>query len=357
MGKGVKRVLVPDFEDQLQKRPIDKKADEIKEESLRRIARLKNAGHSATILKSRVDEEALVTNSKITRLYTDHYNARLVVAKANIASYYSALYQEIFGGEVLRKFKTEKEEYHIGDGQEQRNFHPDHIRYFDGTKVFCEIKAVSDRNSKPWCSSTQLENYFHDLLTDAFETMFTPELEYAFFRYRHRGDHEEKTSVLSNRGLARKLARDTKDLLIVPANLLFLMALASKDCWINQESNKGPDEARYWKIYGHLITRLHQEDNPILNIASEVEADNIASGVEADGDLAKDLCLRDIRVIRGQSPGDIYCRNRSVRPFHITRYYNSTDCWQKYLKEHHERLLTERLGIRDLYTELAGVPF
>jgi hypothetical protein len=345
----VKRVMHVDFEEQLPKEAVDKVAEEIKEESEREIARLKSRW-SRFGLESRIREIRDQANRRIADRYTVLYNSRLVIAKMNTASFYSQLYREIFGGNVLRKFKTEKEQYENGGTHVERNFHPDHIRYDEHRKIFCEIKTVSDRNSKPWCSSTQLENYCHDLLTDSFETMFNPELEYAFFRYRHRTSEDPKTSVLTNTQLARKLARDTKDLLIVPSNLLFLMLVSSNGNWINQESNKGPDEVHYWKIYGKLISRLHQEENPVLEIAESFRRE---SGIDA----TREFCLDNIGVIRRESPKGIYCRDRIVRPFPITRYYNAGNKWSEYFKQNHGRVLGEILKIRDLYDELGGVPF
>jgi hypothetical protein len=176
--------------------------------------------------------------------------------------------------------------------------------------------------------------------------MFTPELEYAFFRYTHRANDDPKTNSLTNSQLARKLARDTRDLLIVPSNLLFAMLLSSNRDSINQESNKGPDEAHYWKIYGNLLTRLHNQEDAINGIRESLGQETSAQ-----------LCLDDLAAISGESPKGIYCSGRQIRPFKITRYYNATETWSGHLKNNHEWLLTELVKIRDLYAEFEGVPF
>jgi len=344
-----KVVLGVDFEKQLDKRPIDRETDEIEEELEREIERLKTRGLKPSLLEARIDELTKRTASRVAIKYQTFHNARLNIAKHNIGHFYAHLYQAIFGGKLLRKFKTEKEPYQNGNSgeEEQRNFHPDHIRFIEGRKIFSEVKAVSHKNSKPFCGSTQLENYCHDLLRDAFETMFSPELEYAFFRYRHRTDGEKRTASLANWELKRKLSSDTRDLLIVPANALFLMFLSSNGNWINQENNKGPDEEFYWKIYGSLISRMHIEQNPLVDIAG-----NLEHGVE----FARELCLQDIDVERSVSPGNIYCCGRRVIPFHVTRYYNKTGKWLENFKKNHGKILVEHLGVRDLYQEFK-VPF
>ena len=176
-------VFNPDFEEQLSKKNIDKEVKEIKKEAQKEIRKIKKVNSSESLAQIREDRVKKEMNNCITNRYMGFYNSRLVIAKGNIGTFYSQLYKTIFGGEVLRKFKTQKEEYQNGDDEEIRNFHPDHIRYSGCKKIFSEIKTISDKSGQPFCSSNQLENYCHDLLTDAFETMFSPELEYAFFRY------------------------------------------------------------------------------------------------------------------------------------------------------------------------------
>ncbi len=284
----------------------------------------------------------------VANKYIAFHNRNLNIAKSNIGTFYSHLYQSIFGGHIIRKFKTEKEVHTNGDETEERNFHPDHIRFENHRKIFCEIKAISDKNSKPWCSSGQLENYCNDQLVDAFETMFTPELEYAFFRYKHRNDNEKKTSVLTTQELARRLSRQTKDLLIVPSNLLFLMLLASENNYINQESNKGPNEAHYWKIYGKLITRMHNQENPT----------QLVKEYKGDRRLRNELCLDNIDVESTGIPEGLHYGIMPIKPLTITRYFNRDPKeWSEHFKQHHEGILTKTLGVRDLYQEAKEVPF
>lgn len=345
-----KAVIRPVFVKQLDKRPVDKEVNKIKQASQEQITMLKASDLGSEKIERKINEIAESTKYRVSLKYQHYYDQRLNIAKGNIASFYSQLYRAIFGGHILRRFKTEKESYQNGDEDEQRNFHPDQIRYEDGRKILCEIKAVSSKNAKPFCSSNQLENYCHDMLTSAFKTMFASEIEYAFFRYFHRSRDgtEKRTSVLANWELKRKLARDTRDLLIVPSNLLFLMFLLSNGDWLNQKSNKGPDQTFYWKVYGNLISLLHKHENPVISLI-----ENLEQGIE----FARGLCLEDLSVVRNESPKNIYCCGKKVRHFPVTRYYNRTERWLEYFKQSHQRILTDGLGIRDLYDELRRLPF
>ncbi len=347
MVKIAKRVQIkPDFQEQLPKAPVDKKVEGIRQEYLAEVEQIKQRALLPESKERRIKELKERYDSRISFVYTSFYNVRLNIAKGNVAAFYSEIFDTLFPGKIMRRFKGDKET--IANGEEI-NFHPDHIRWENDKKIFTEIKSISTNNSRPLCSDTQLENYCFDLLRDAEQPLFEPQLEYVFFRYQRSKKDPVKTSKLNNQELAQRLARKTNDLLMVPSNLFFLMMLASKKVKMDQTTNKGPDEAKYHKIYGELISQLH---------TGEVTPAEIARNLTSRVDLTKELCLDNLDYTRTESPNNLYYAIFKVKPFSITRYQNKySRAWLEHFRQNHKRILTEIVGLKDIYQDLRDVPF
>ncbi len=338
--------IEPDFQDQIPKTVLERKLRETKGYYGSEIKKVEQGKASSDWKEKRVVRLKEMRSQNLGFACRDYYNSRLTLAMGNIASFYSAVFNSLFPGSIMRRFKTEKEALPNG---EEINFHPDHIKYEGRRKIFTEIKSVSIRNSKPWCSDRQLENYCFDLLRDAEQPLFEPQLDYAFFRYGRGKKRLVKPNKAGNQELARVLAGRTADLLVVPSNFLFLMMLASNNVAMNQTTNKGPDEANYWKIYGHLISQLHK------GTATPID---LAGSVKSEFDLRKELCLDGLECTRTESPDNLYYAIFRVKPFAITRYQNrDSAAWLEHFRTNHHRILTDILGIRDIYHDSKGVPF
>ena len=262
---------------------------------------------------------------------------RSIRARQNTSIFYCYLYEALFGGRIGRTFKGELEE--ISSGR-YRNLHPDIVKPISDGRVFTEVKTVKTKNGKPYCSHDQFHNYTYDLLKDLNAKRPRSQVEYAFFRYWNT-----RLTKLCGKQIGGELAEETRDLLIVPLNLLILILLNSPTKKIDQTTNKGPDECKYWMIFGEILSQFHKDDN----ITDKLFSRSSERGYHG----LKELLLLDNLVSeRTQSPGNLYFWDQQIEPFQITRYYNrNPGQWAKVFKKRHEEILTGILGTKDLYKE------
>lgn len=267
---------------------------------------------------------------------------RRIIRSMNTSIFYSYLYKTLFGGEVCKPYKGESEEIFFCV---ERNFHPDIIKTQRKQKVFTEIKTTTRRSFRPPCSYRQIENYAFNVLRNLEQNKGTASLDYAFFTY---GSSKRSLDTLGNQRLEKFLAENTAGLLILPTNLLFLVLSSANKKVMDQISNKGPDIALYFRPSGTVMSGLQKGNGIIEELSSH----------QTVRDFTQLLLLDGLGYEQKESPRALYSHSYQVAPFRITRYFNQNEqAWANSFKKNHEKLLTEMLHVRDLYSEANVIPF
>ena len=272
------------------------------------------------------------------------------IANSNIGHFYAALYHGmIYGGKgkLTRLYKTNIQR--MMDGQ-SRVFRPDIViqsRYGTG---YVEVKATSTKNSRPHCSYRQLENYLYSLFRRINAGDSAPFVEYAIFRY---GTSRTMNGLgkINKQDLVERLCRGTRDLLIMPSNLvLWMFAISQVQVQYGKElSNGGP--LMKSRPNGSTITMLHKG---LENFSHEDFQD--PNGLR---NLAIDLFIDKLRVHKSFSPMLIVDGVNFLIPFSITRYYlpgNVYPEWISHLNRNRKEILGN-LKLDDLVAINEEIPF
>lgn len=241
------------------------------------------------------------------------------------ALFYTRLYSALFGGDMNG----------LAPGDCHKGFHPDVTRRERGGFLRTEVKATSTKNGSPKVGCFQFVNYCKDFLF-AFRNREKPSVEYAFFKYG-KGNTNEKLYQYNNRRLVEKLAHSTRDLLVVPLNLLILM-LRDYDVknMDHSSSNTSRDLEPYWRPHGGQMTRIHNSEEELEKLVEGLKYSRIGNGELCTDELVRDQC---------ESPDNIYCKGFKIKPFTITRYYNKNMLrWAESFNENFESFM-DVLGI------------
>jgi len=269
------------------------------------------------------------------------------VLKKNISLFFEYLYAGMFGGKVSNPHKGSHETTEEGV---VRNFHPD-ITLRDRRRVlYTEVKGISGKNSRPMCSTTQVENYAYQMLrTGDHVRTKTPGFNYAFFRYGDR-NLAVKDLLKGKKGLvhlaemARILSAETSSLLVVPSNFLFWMLLQTKGKYYHQESNKGPDLVKYCNIPAAYMSGLRRGE-------VDYDLDRLRSFNMDPEQIRHQLGIDKLVLTPRKSPEiPLTCLGFPINPFSIVEYRNPDDAsWFKTFQENHEKILRDYLALEDLY--------
>ena len=183
-----------------------------------------------------------------------------------------------------------------------------------------------------------------------------PSVNYAFFMYG--GSKPLKLYRDAPEEAMAKLARSTKELLIVPLNMAYMIFKMSKT------EKRGEDyEYEYWRVSGHLLRKLHEGTLKVPGEIIDYHSERHKINVKKVKEFAQNpnLCLDQI-VVRKQSSDEIKQLRHGdtlIEPFKVTTYsLTNPEKWNKSFAKHHSTILGG-LGIRDTYTEwkLSTVPF
>lgn len=217
------------------------------------------------------------------------------------ASFYAGLYSILFGGDMNG----------LSPNDCHRGFHPDVSRRERGGLLRTEVKAISTRASSPKIGCFQFVNYCKDFLF-SFRGGEKPSVEYAFFRY---GDwHNHKLYKHDNKGLIKKLAHSTRDLLVLPLNFLILILKDYNPKNMDHSSSQTSRNLEpYWVPHGSLITKIHESGDELKRFIDELTHSGLENG---------ELCTEELVREHYESQDRIYCKGFKIKPFTITRYYN-----------------------------------
>lgn len=272
---------------------------------------------------------------------------RSVIAKKNGGHFFAVLYQTLEGGTVHPLSSRDVQRLTTG---EKRSFAPDVTFHKTKGVGYTEVKTTSTRSATEKCGALQLRNYFFKLLDRLDRGDELPWVDYAFFRY---GDWAVKgLEKLENGELTETLARETRDLLIAPINLVFFMLMNSPTSVMNQTSSGSPiNQQTYWYVQSGMLGRFHR--NPNEAIPEMIEGGAFTFGLE------RELGLEHLVARQYPSPDRYTPRGTLLKRFTITKYRfqeNGADRtnyrnWLESFIEHHEEIL-QSLGISDTYCQV-----
>lgn len=284
---------------------------------------------------------------------------RLDTSKKNTSKFYLNLFQALYGGKISKQndaplFPDEQIQVCSIPG-----FRPDLVISGELRETYVEIKS-SSLKQKSWFAHKQFLSYSRALLENKGSEMLT-----AIFRYGKRENvklyicNNKDGHKCNNRCLVDKLSNSTRNLLVIPHNLLtfLLMLCHSKD--MSHVSSQGRNFENYKRPHGTWLTFFHDYwRNPDEAINKTLE---YAESKDSDlmGFSREDFYLDDLEATQHDAPR-IYCRNHRIgnnigekwKPFIITEYktpYNTE--WTSHFRDNLDSFL-ENLCMKDDYDKL-----
>lgn len=273
------------------------------------------------------------------------WNLAAINSRHNIGEFYRSLYKGIF----YNGHAPDYSKYTIHLEAEDRFFSPDiTMNGLYGTD-FTEIKGRHMGNSQQHCRKAQVENYSFALLQRIDQEDMVPSVNYAFFMY---GDSNPlKLYSMAPDEAMKKLAESTKELLIVPLNIAFLIFRMSKT---DAHGRDMRESGAHWAVNGHLLRKLHEATLDLPEII-EYHGKKHRIDIDAVKKFARrpSLHLNHI-VVRKQYSDEIKelrYGDTGIMPFQITTYsLTHPEMWNRSFFKHHSNILYE-IGVRDTYTE------
>ena len=137
---------------------------------------------------------------------------------------YAELFASRYGGEVRYHHKNDGR---VMIGEQKRKLKPDIVVATSKGNKYTEVKSAPFRKGYFSFPTHQLENHFGIILLEFMAGAYSPYLEFALFRHGERRDFRviPETEVgksypkSDQRHLIKRMAKKTKDLVIIPSNL------------------------------------------------------------------------------------------------------------------------------------------
>ncbi len=301
-------------------------------------------------LEKRIDVDIKLLTRKKWKIRAAEKGA--VIAMLNTSHFYTPLYSSLFGGRTARPLESEV--LRLMDGS-RRDFKPDVVKKDKHGVGYTEIKGISLKAGSPHCPQNQVANYAYRLLARIEKGDKKPFVDYSFFRYGNSQTnvHFEK---LENGKLISTLCKGTRDLLIAPLNLAFLLFLNGRRDTMDQTSNDSTwNERVYWKPFGKHLTMLHKEPGAKYDLLANIPPHIKRKFDGGEEEIKELLALEELFVEKYVSPPKVYVDGVKLKPFNVAHYKNHDySKWLESFSKNHEVILTKLLGIRDVYNEEKG---
>lgn len=276
-----------------------------------------------------------------------------VITGKNLSQFYSNIYAGLFGGRVNPPYRSDVDR--IGNG-EPRFFRPDVVRDRRQGSLYTEVKATSTRRSNYFCRVKQFENMCYNVLNSKRCAYG----QYAFFQYR-TPRREEGIDELTNEDVVRKLAANTRYMILAPLNVAMYMFMFTPRTVMNHQTSDGTPVEAYWVIGGGKTIAL--AEGGIAGLKKEYEASAIGNE-KFKRSLAEEMLALDDVVEEAYMSNDIagmrIC-GHEMNPFPIARYSMPPKRYERWLtnvfRRHHKELLSDGLWCNDLFEEQKSLPF
>lgn len=315
----------------------------------------------------------------MTKLELEQYITKRANDKGkNVAAFYDALFDVIRTDPTWRGDRVQ-----ISDpsyyGMKQDNgfgFNPDSLKVYRSGPVYGEVKVSAFRNAKFWCSPKQFLKYWAQLedMNEMGEKM--PFLNYGLFRYGSRDDYKiheceysgktknKSKHICDNKCLTSNLATKTRELTIIPINLMLALFMSNKfrkNGKMDQSSSRiSLENQDYFWLKGTLASTLHNNNGSTVKSVEELIDGSVSP---ATYDL---LGLKDINISRERSNG-VYCLPVGMNGFHykvkefpIVRLEMSKESekkWAENFRDYGRDILRYCFGIQNLEDAIKELPF
>ncbi|MBD3253366.1 hypothetical protein GF386_06540 [Candidatus Pacearchaeota archaeon] len=290
----------------------------------------------------------------------------------NTAIFYEALYDVLRTDPRWRgrRLKVRNpEEYGVfADSPLPLNHSSDSLKLYGSGPVYGEVKTTALRHSEGWCSPKQLARYWLRMEARIEEGDKIPGIQYGLFRYGTHDDYDmhkcdrygkrvnKKRHICDDRCLTRNLTKKTRDLTVIPLNLLIALFMSDKfgrAVIVNQtNSRQGESSVPYFRLFGSTCSYFH--GNPRTKPVESVEellGDSISPATYGV------LCLRDMNIVREQS-GPVHCLPESFsgNPYLIPNFpvvrvemtRTNEEKWIENFRRYGRELLQHSLHLMDL---------
>jgi hypothetical protein len=247
---------------------------------------------------------------------------RKKLSKDLVSNFYIRLYQAIYGGKVLRTGENHHNTSPLFEKQDlaRADFRPDLVKRVGTKEIHVEVKASQRTQARPWFGYHQFSSYCRSFLENHEADMHA-----ALFMYGKRRPEKlhvctkdkVKTSGCAgecdNRHLIERLSHSTRELLILPHNLLTFLLMASPTEERNQESsNSYRDVEHYYRPFRKwlgLFGKHWQDPQPAIDEVMEdvkKQTDRLR-GDPLRGFKPEDFFLDCLESSSSRSPTNLWC--------------------------------------------------
>ncbi len=287
---------------------------------------------------------------------------RQVTSVKNTSKFYVDLFRELYESRIL-----EDTEMPLFTPPVSINplFLPDVVVNGHMRTTFVEVKAISDRNKRPFFGHRQFAGYCGALLNNPGSKMLTGIFCYGGETYEKlylcakKKSHKEKHKC-DNRCLVEKLSHSTNSLLVLPHNVLSFLLMLTYSVEMDQKNAQSSLGFEHYKRPYKAWMELLVEDfqRPFQTMQKILEHAH-SHYLDLWGFKINDFYLEDLEARSVYSPDNLYCyssreRNQrrsrfKIKPFPIIEY--TTPChseWMKYFSEKLDLFLGD-IGIKDIF--------
>jgi hypothetical protein len=287
--------------------------------------------------------------------------------------FYTHVFHALYGGEIMREGS--------GGGYAARfplidevgtTFFPDILLKNGTLDLYIEVKAFCASHGLPKFGFRQFCNYTRSFLENPNSATIAGIFKYGtggsnnrgkLYLCKFHGKEQKPTHHCNSQCVASSLSSSTRDLIILPHNLLSFLLSISKTEVHNQESSQSPiDSEEYFLPKSHWLTLLKENaDHPERAIEAVLADESILSGRRRITRKLPDpsfFLLEGLAALQYESPDNIYYGPHRIRngvndktTFRITDYTPSDSSgWAEHIARNLEEFLDE-VGIYQTWFE------
>lgn len=293
-------------------------------------------------------------------------NWNMTKTNKDTGKFYVHLFQGLYGGKIMRDGEVHHNEVPLYGRVNVASFKPDIVIPNGTGEMQVEVKSYATHKGSPTFGAHQFSSYTRSFLENPYSKVVVGIFKYGkgnspqkLYLCDYHGKREAPDHKCDSRCVIRKLSSTTRNLLVVPHNLLsFLLSVAYVDGRDQASTKSIRDREDYFLPLGRWMSWLHKhQEEPLLAIGKILEDKGKRIGQKRTFGMLpkpKDFLLEDLVAERQESPTNIFCGSYKVRgydgsSFPITVYTNPrVDDWREKIGGHLDSYLMN-VGIYDVW--------